>query len=109
LAEGRGRAIEQLTVGSTIANWSVLYPRADDKLPRADDKALVLRGDIRGTRVLLLPDLGSAGQEALIERNIDLRSDIVVSSVPDSGEPLTDPLLDHILPRAIEKAEAMYP
>jgi len=109
VAEGRGRAIEQLTVGSMIANWSVLYPSADDKLPRADDKGLVLRGTIRGTRVLLLPDLGSAAQEALIERNIDLRSDIVVSSVPGSGEPLTDPLLDLILPRAIVMADATYP
>ena len=109
LAEERGRAIGQLTGGSTIANWSVLYPSADDKLPRADDKALVLRGTIRGTRVLLLPDLGSAGQEALIERNIDLRSDIVVSSVPGNGEPLTDPLLDRIIPRAIVMADAMNP
>jgi competence protein ComEC len=109
LAEGRGHAIEQLNVGATIANWSVLYPSADDKLPRADDKALVLRGNLRGTCILLLPDLGSAAQEALIERNIDLRSEIVVSSLPDSGEPLTDPLLDRIRPRFIVMADATYP
>jgi competence protein ComEC len=109
IAEERGRAIEQLAVGSTIGNWSVLYPGADDNLPRADDKALVLRGVIRGTRILLLPDVGPFAQKALIDRDAELRSEIVVSSVPDSGEPLTDPLLDRIQPRVIVMADAMYP
>jgi len=52
----------------------------------AGDAALVLRGDVHGTRILLLSDLSRAGQSELLARTNDLRADIVVAGLPDEGE-----------------------
>jgi competence protein ComEC len=81
--------------------WTVLHPADDDRFAGADDNALVLRGEFNGVRVLLCSDLGLPGQQTLLEREPDLRAEVVVSGVPTRGEPLGNPLLDAIQPRAI--------
>jgi beta-lactamase superfamily II metal-dependent hydrolase len=63
-------------------------------------------------RILLFPDLGHAGQVALlnhIPNTNDLRADIVVAGVPDQAEPLCDALLDAIQPRVIIIADSDRP
>jgi competence protein ComEC len=70
---------------------------------------LVLRGNFHGTRVLLLSDLGRAGQDALLERAPELRADIVVAGLPHQGEPLSDALLDAIQPRVIIITDSEFP
>ena len=87
--------------GRQVGPWTVLHPDAGDSFSLADDKALVLRGEIEGVRVLLLSDLGKLGQRALVEREPDLRADIVVAGWPSNGEPLQDALLAAIQPRLI--------
>ncbi|MBI5775539.1 MAG: ComEC/Rec2 family competence protein [Verrucomicrobia bacterium] len=87
--------------GDSLLGWEVLHPSAEDKFSQADDSALVLRADIHGTRVLLLSDLGKAGQRALLEREKNLRADIVIAGVPRQSEPLLDVLLDAIQPAVI--------
>ena len=42
---------------------------------------------------MLLSDLGRPGQNALLDQGIDLGADIVVTGLPDKGEPLCDALL----------------
>jgi competence protein ComEC len=93
----------------TVSDWQVLFPHPDDRFPQADDKSLVLRGDMGSTRVLLLPDLGRLGQNTLLDRNIDLRSDIVIASIPRAAEPVCDALLDRIEPRLIIIVDATNP
>jgi competence protein ComEC len=95
--------------GDAFASWAVLHPAATNQFPRGDDSALVLRTDIRGTRVLLLSDLGTAGQQALLERHPDLRADIVVAGLPGQNEPLTDALLAAINPQLIVIADSDFP
>jgi hypothetical protein len=74
-----------------------LHPDAHgDDFAHADDAALVLLGNFYGTRVLLLSDLGRAGQSALLARTNDLRADMVIAGLPDEGEPLCDALLDAV-------------
>ncbi len=85
----------------TLGPWTVLHPKPQDRFRQADDAAVVLRGILHGHRILLLSDLGRQGQELLMNRESDLRSDIVVASLPSQGEPLADPLLDRIQPRLI--------
>lgn len=87
--------------GECLGAWTVLHPDERDAFPLADDKALVLRGEIEGVCVLLLSDLGRLGQRALLARDPDLRADIVVAGWPLNGEPLQDDLLAAIQPRLI--------
>jgi ComEC/Rec2-related protein len=89
--------------------WRVLHPDATDHFPRADDNALVLAGNFHGTRILLLSDLGRAGQSALLGRTNDLRADIVIAGLPEVGEPLCDALLDAIRPKIIVMADSEFP
>ncbi len=95
--------------GGTAGCWRVLYPAATNNFPRADDNALVLLGNFSGARILLLSDLGRAGQGALLAGTNDLRADIVVTGLPDGGEPLSDALLDAIQPKVIVIADSEFP
>jgi competence protein ComEC len=95
--------------GSAFSGWTVLNPTATNRFPRADDNALVLRGEFRGTRILLLSDLGKAGQQALLDGNPDLRADIVVAGLPDQNEPANDNLLADINPQFIIIADSEFP
>src|SRR6185436_6765234 len=101
------RTVTQLRPCDTINSWQVLYPQPEDNFPQADDKALVLRGQLGCTRVLLLPDLGRLGQNALLQRNLDLRSEIVIASIPHAAEPLSDALLDRVEARVIIMVDAI--
>jgi competence protein ComEC len=81
--------------------WQPLHPAADDNFPHADDETLVLRGDIQGTKVLILSNLGRSGQSALLARTNDLSADIVITGLPDGGEPLNDELINASHPKLI--------
>ncbi|MCZ7636423.1 MAG: hypothetical protein M5U12_10605 [Verrucomicrobia bacterium] len=83
----------------------MLHPGADDAFAQADDNALVLARDVAGTRVLLLSDLGRAGEAALLAREADLRADVVVTGLPVKGQPLSDELLEAMQPRLIVVAD----
>ena len=95
--------------GAVTGRWQALHPGAGNNFPRADDNALVLRGDYSGARILLLSDLGREGQSALLDRTNDLRADIVIAGLPDTGEPLGDALLAAIQPRVIVVADSEFP
>jgi beta-lactamase superfamily II metal-dependent hydrolase len=95
--------------GDIIGDWLILYPSATNNFPRADDNALVLLGNFSGTKILLLSDLGRAGQSELLSRTNDLRADIVIAGLPNEGEPVGDALLDAIQPKAIVIADSEFP
>jgi ComEC/Rec2-related protein len=94
---------------STTNCWQVLWPPATNNLTRADDNALVLRGDFSGIRILLLSDLSHAGQNALLSSTNDLQADIVIAGLPNEGEPLSDALADAIHPQVIVIADSEFP
>jgi ComEC/Rec2-related protein len=95
--------------GDQLGAWTVLHPAREDSFSRADDNALVVRGEFDGIRVLLLSDLGPLGQEALLKREADPRADIVVAGLPSMGEPLGDELLQAIRPKLILVADSEVP
>ncbi|HWY78022.1 MAG TPA: MBL fold metallo-hydrolase, partial [Verrucomicrobiae bacterium] len=99
------------TVGrdDVVGGWTVLHPNRDDRFTRADDGAIVLRATLGHTRVLLLSDLGRAGQKALLERTPDLRADIVVSGLPAADEPLSEDLLKAIQPLFVIISDSEFP
>ena len=55
-----------LNGGATNGVWEILFPPPENKVAKADDRPLVLRGNFRGTKILLLSDLSRAGQSALL-------------------------------------------
>jgi len=93
--------LRRLKRGDRFGNWTVLHPAAEDRFPDADDNAIVLRGEVDGVRVLLCSDLGRRGQGTLLDREPDLRTDVVVIGIPGRGEPLADAMLDAVQPRVI--------
>ncbi|MGO9586033.1 MAG: ComEC/Rec2 family competence protein [Limisphaerales bacterium] len=98
-----------ITRGDTAGCWQVFAPDVTDDFERADDASLVLLGDFYGTRVLLLSDLGRAGQSALLSRTNNLRADMVIAGLPDEGEPLCDALLEAAQPKVIVIADSEFP
>ena len=103
---GRWRQVNE---DDHIGAWTVLHPQASDRFAQADDNALVLRGELHGTRVLLLSDLGRLGQRTLLDRGVDVRADIVVAGLPVQSEPLGDALLAAIRPRLIIVQDQEFP
>lgn len=92
------------------APWRILHPTKDDESPQADDGALVRQAELHGVKILLLSDLGRAGQNLLLDRETNrLRSDIVVAGLPTQTEALCEALLDAIQPRAIVIADSELP
>jgi competence protein ComEC len=98
-----------VAAGDAIGPWKVLYPEATNHFQQADDNSMVLIGNVGGIRVLLLSDLGVAGQQALLERSNDLRADIVIAGLPARGEALGDELFGAIRPRLIVLVDSDYP
>jgi ComEC/Rec2-related protein len=95
--------------GGFIGGWQVLYPAATNHFSQADDNSLVLRGQLHGATILLLSDLGRAGQEDLFNQTNDLRADIVVTGLPEKSSPLGDALLGKIQPQIIIVADSEFP
>lgn len=100
---------KQMSAGERIGMWEIIHPAVGDQFPRADDAAMLLRGEFGGIRVLILPVLARSGQQKLLEGALDLESDIVIAGMPNDGEPLIDSLLSRIKPGVIVLATAEFP
>jgi len=79
----------------------VLYPPAGLVKSSSDDKALVLRLEAAGRRILFTSDSGYSTEQCLIENEPDLHADIQVNG--QHGKDLSGPpdFLRHVQPRAI--------
>ena len=95
--------------GDSFLGWEVLHPHKDDKFSQADDGALVLKTQFQRMRLLLISDLGSAGQDLLLQRETDLKADIVIAGTPAQGEPLREAFLAAIHPQCVIITASEYP
>lgn len=102
-------AATHVSHGDQIGVWRVLHPAPEDRFSRGDDNAIVLLGEFKNLRILLLSDLGEEGQPVLFDRNPDLRADIVIAGLPAAGTPLKDGLLNAVRPRVIIVNDAYVP
>jgi len=98
-----------VTPHDVVGHWTVLHPAATNNFTRAEDNALVLLGNIQGTRILLLSQLGRTGQAAILEHNPDLHADIVIAGLPEQTEPLNNTLLESIRPSLIIISDSKTP
>ncbi|MHB1306964.1 MAG: ComEC/Rec2 family competence protein [Limisphaerales bacterium] len=95
-------------VGDEVVGWSV-FQAGEGAVLRADDGALVLEAEWGGTRVLMLSDLGGAGQEEWRARGNLGRVDLVVAGVPSDGEPLNESLLAILEPQVVILHDSLLP
>jgi competence protein ComEC len=80
----------------------VLFPPPDSHARVADDQALVVQLILPGnTRVLLMSDSGEATERSLLERRVDLRSDLIIKGQHHSGASGTPEFLEAVRPQAI--------
>lgn len=99
----------QVSRGDGVGGWTVLHPATEDRFTQGDDHAVVLRREFHGTRVMLCSDLSKLGQRTLLDREPQLRADLVIAGMPNLDEPLGDPLLDAIRPRVVIVSAGHYP
>jgi competence protein ComEC len=92
---------QALQAGGDAGGWLVLHPEASIRFDDADDNALVFWREINGHSILLLSTLGRSGQDSLVEKHPNLRTDIAVAGLPAEDEPLSEPLLHLIQPKLI--------
>ena len=76
---------KSVVAGDQIGVWSVLHPPAALKPVRADEAAIVLRTEWRGTGILFLSDLNEAGQRRLLNSSRDLSAEILIAGSPPGG------------------------
>jgi competence protein ComEC len=95
--------------GGKTGCWQVLWPAAINDFPRADNNALVLLGNFPAAKILLLSDLSRAGQSELLSRTNDLHAEIVITGLPNEGEPLCDDLVKAIQPKIVIIADSEFP
>jgi competence protein ComEC len=97
----QSRAVRVLRAGEDIGPWRILHPPTLGGFSRADDKALVLLGEWHGTRILVCPDLGPRGQNALLSSVADLQADILITSPSQENAVLPDPMLRRVRPGVV--------
>jgi len=102
-------AIKSVAAGQRLGIWDILHPGEDTKFSQADDNTIVLFGKIFTQRILLLSDLGTPGQNALLERYPDLRANILVTGLPRESEPVADGFLDVVQPKIVIVADSESP
>ena len=80
----------------------ILFPPPEFRGRMADDQALVVQLMLPGNRrVLLMSDNGGATERALLERQVDLRSDLLIKGQHHSGVSGSSEFLDAVQPAAI--------
>ena len=98
-----------VSAGDKIGYWEVLHPALGEDYSRSSDDALVLVGEFHGVRILLMSDLGGEGRQALIKRDIDLRADVLVVSVPDRSSVLGLGMLRLVQPKVVLVHDCDFP
>ena len=107
--EATGSGWREVERGDRVCGWRVLHPAADDRFSRADDNALVLLGEFEDVRILLSSDLGRLGQRTLLDREPGLKVDVIIASMPNPDEPLSDGFLRLLEPRLVVVSAGEYP
>lgn len=95
--------------GDTLGRWEVLHPCEEDRFAQTANGTIVLRGELWGSRVLLLSDLGPLGQRALLQRSPQLHSEILIVGAQNHEADLNPMLVEAVRPRLIIVAGGEFP
>lgn len=97
------------TNGFKATPWMILHPSSTDRFPASGDNAVVALGTFDGVRVLLVPNLGHAGQNAVAARHPELRADVIIAGLPNRGEPLASEWLAVLRPKLVIITDSELP
>jgi beta-lactamase superfamily II metal-dependent hydrolase len=115
LFQKRGIDADALVAGdsfrpSRAVMANVLFPPRNFSSPVADDQAYVVRVLVGPTAsVLFMADSGTKTEQALMARDADFRSDIVIKGQHHSGESGSDAFLDAARPRLVIATSRDFP
>jgi competence protein ComEC len=100
---------DRLPVADGVS-WHVVFPPPGIRSEYADDKALVLRLEAHGHRILMLSDAGPSTISWLLEHaRGDLACDVLVVGAHHSGVAMAAALLDAAAPRTLVATAAAFP
>jgi competence protein ComEC len=97
-AAGRTGVVQ---TGGWLGSWRVLHPSPERKLVTADAAAVILKGEIGGVTLLVLPDASRIAQSRILERWDDMEVDVLIVGWPKEGETILDEFLDRTRPEMI--------
>jgi competence protein ComEC len=106
---GKSRVHRDATNGALAGPWQLLHPAATDRFTHGEDNGIVALGTFAGVNVLLVPNLGVAGQDAVFQRHPGLRADIIIAGLPARGEPLATEWLRALQPGLVVIADSEFP
>jgi len=86
----------------------ILYPEAGLSRTVSDDKALVIRVECNGFRVLLMSDSGFSTETWLIENDPDLRADVLVKGHHSKDISGTPEFMRRVAPEAVVVSALKY-
>ena len=90
-----------VAAGDEACGWRVLHPGTNEDFSRADDESIVLSTKLAETTVTLLSELGRGGQQTLVNRGADLKSNVVFAGVPTDGESLRPAIMEALQPKVL--------
>jgi len=102
------RASENFRIEQNVSA-KILFPPADIVASTADDQAIVIQIAISTAKVLFMSDGGYATEKALLDSNVNLRSDILIKGQHHSGKSGSDAFLNAVQPRLIIATSRDFP
>lgn len=93
---------------SPAATARVLYPPAGLQRATADDKALVVRVEVAGRRLLFMADSGFGTEAWLLENETDLAADVLIKGHHDKDLSGTPDFLLRVAPQAVVCGQPAY-
>jgi beta-lactamase superfamily II metal-dependent hydrolase len=90
-----------VAAGDEIAGWKIWHPGRGEDFAKADDDAIVLSKEIAGKRITLVSELGRLGQQALVESEKKLKSDVIFAGAPNDAFAIRPELMEALQPKAI--------
>lgn len=103
-----GELIPLLSTPGFSCRVQVLYPTAEDRHERANDRGMVLRLEIGPYGVLWLNDAGFITEKTLLERDLPLHCDVLVRHQHDSDFSGLTELLHTARPRVVISSNDLW-
>jgi ComEC/Rec2-related protein len=97
---------DELRCGDAIVR--VLYPATGMARGTSDDKALVVRVECNGLRILLMSDGGFSTENWLLENEPDLRAEVLIKGHHSKDLSGTPEFLAHVAPQAVIVSALRY-
>lgn len=91
----------KVVAGDLVSGWTVWHPAYGEDFQKAEDDSIVLSREIAGVRIVLLSELGRAGQQRLAQSERAAHAAVVLAGFPTEGQPLERALFQTLQPKVV--------